>query len=158
MNVEFINPFLAAGINVLKTMAFLHPKHGEPFVKKVGEPSLGDISGIVGLTGPVKGSIAVSFSEAAILAIVSNMFSEPVIEINAEVKDAVGELSNMICGDARRILGEKGYAFAAAIPTVVVGKRHEIVHVVPGASIVIPFTVRKDRQETPFFIDACFES
>ena len=158
MNVEFINPFLEAGINVLKTMAFVDTKPGKPFLKQAEEPSLGDISGIIGLTGPVKGSLAISFSEAAILYIVSNMFSETFIRIDAEIKDAVGELSNMICGDARRILGEKGYVFAAAIPTVVVGERHEILHAVPGPSIVIPFSVRQDRQEKPFFIDACFES
>ena len=101
---------------------------------------------------------SISFSAAAILHIVSNIFSEPVIEIDDDVKDAVGELSNMICGDARRRLGEQGYTFAAAIPTVVVGKQHEIRHAVPGPSIVMPFTVRKDRQDKPFFIDACFES
>ncbi|MGQ4810526.1 hypothetical protein NKDENANG_04003 [Candidatus Entotheonellaceae bacterium PAL068K] len=72
-----------------------------------------------------------SFSTAATLHIVSSMFSESVIGIDADVKDAVGELSNMICGDARRMLGEQGHPFAASILTVV-GQKHEIVHTVPG--------------------------
>ena len=155
MQVAFINPFLEAGVNVLKTMAFTDPKPGKPFVKKAGEPSLGDISGIVGLTGPVQGSLAISFSTAAILHIVSSMFGEPVIEIDADVKDAVGELSNMICGDARRMLEQHGHSFAASIPTVVVGHKHEILHTVPGPSIIIPFTFDGEK---PFFVDVCFES
>ena len=155
MQVAFINPFLDAAVNVLKTMAFTDPKSDKPFVKKAGEPSLGDISGIVGLTGPVQGSVAISFSTAAILHIVSSMFGEPVTEIDAEVKDAVGELTNMICGDARRMLEEKGYSFVASIPTVVVGQKHEILHTVPGSSLIIPFTF---DDEKPFFVDVCFES
>ncbi|HEY7492905.1 MAG TPA: chemotaxis protein CheX, partial [Candidatus Tectomicrobia bacterium] len=67
MNVEFINPVLEAVINVLKTMAFTDPTPGKPFLKKKGDPSQGDITGIVGMTGPVNGSLAVSFSESAIL-------------------------------------------------------------------------------------------
>jgi chemotaxis protein CheX len=102
MNVTFINPFLGAVVNVLKTMAFTDPTPGKPFVKTSNELSQGDVTGVIGLTGPVKGSIAVSFTEAAILHVVSNMFGEPLSEINCEVEDAVGELSNMICGDARR--------------------------------------------------------
>ena len=155
MQVTYINPFLEAGVNVLKTMAFTDPKPGKPFVKKAGEPSLGDISGIVGLTGPVQGSVAISFSTGAILHIVTSMFGETVTEIDADVKDAVGELSNMICGDARRALEEGGYSFVASIPTVVVGQKHEILHTVPGPSLVIPFTFENDK---PFFVDVCFES
>ena len=154
MNVEFINPFLEAVINVLKTMAFTNPKPGKPFLKKKGEPSQGDVTGIVGMTGPVNGSIAVSFSEQAILQVVSNMFGEDFKELNGEIQDAVGELSNMISGDARRMLAEKGYQFEASIPTVITGKDHRISHIVAAPSLVIPFTIHGDH---PFFVEACFE-
>ena len=154
MNVEFINPFLEAVVNVLKTMAFTDPKPGKPFLKKKGEPSQGDITGIVGMTGPVNGSIAVSFSEPAILQIVSTMFGEAVTEINEEIQDAVGELSNMISGDARRMLAEKGYQFGASIPTVITGKDHRINQTVPTLSLVMPFTIGENY---PFFVEACFE-
>jgi chemotaxis protein CheX len=154
MNVAFINPFLEGMVNVLKTMAFTEPKPGKPFLKKHGEPSKGDVTGIVGLTGPVKGSVAVSFSEAAILRVVSNMFGEEFTTINREVEDAVGELSNMICGDARRALGDQGYQFQASIPAVITGAGHKITHSVPGPSIVIPFTIDGEHK---FFVEACFE-
>ena len=155
MNVDFINPFLHAAVNVLQTMAFTQSAPGKPFLKPHNAPSQGDVSGIVGLTGPVNGSVAISFSEVAILRIVSNMFGEEAKEINEEVRDAVGELCNMICGDARRMLAEKGYQFQAAIPTVVAGKGHKISHSVAGPSLVIPFVIENDA---PFFIEVCFEN
>jgi chemotaxis protein CheX len=155
MDVAFINPFLEATVNVLQTMAFVAPKPGKPFLKKRDDPSQGDITGVVGMTGPVKGSIAVSFSEQAILHIVSNMFREAFKVMNEEVKDAAGELSNMICGDARRALADNGHHFEAAIPAVITGKGHTITHSVPGPSIVMPFSLEEGGS---FFVEACFEA
>jgi chemotaxis protein CheX len=155
MNVVFINPFLEAVVNVLKTMAFTDPKPGKPFLKKRPELLQGDITAVIGLTGSVKGSVAVSFTEAAILQAVTNMFGEQVNEINAEVEDAVGELGNMVCGDARRALERHGYNLQAAIPTVISGQGHKITHSVPGPTIVMPFTI---GDSATFFVEACFES
>ena len=155
MNIEFINPFLEAGINVLETMAFVHPKSDKPFLKKTGEPQPGTISGFVQLKGPAMGSVVINFSTAAILHIVSSMFHEQLTEIDAEIAEAVGELSNIICGDARLRLAEKGYRFTASIPTVVTGQKHWIRHVVPGPSVVIPFTI---DQVGSFVVDVCFNS
>jgi chemotaxis protein CheX len=154
MNVEFVNPVLEAVVNVLKTMAFTEPQAGKPFLKEKHKPSKGDVTGAVGLTGPVNGSLAVSFSEKAILHIVSNMFGEACKEINVEVEDAVGELTNMICGDARRLLAEKGFQFEGAIPTVITGGQHKIAHSVPGPSIVMPFSL---GEHGDFFAEVCFE-
>ncbi|MGE3540117.1 MAG: chemotaxis protein CheX [Candidatus Tectimicrobiota bacterium] len=155
MNVEFINPFLEAATKVLSTMAFTQATPGKPFLKNKTPLSQGDVSGIVGLTGRLNGSMAVSFSEPAILEIVSNMFGEVCKDINDEVRDAVGEISNMISGDARRILAEKGYECQSAIPTVIDGKDHKICHTIAGPVLVMPFTIGAEK---PFFIELCLES
>ena len=154
MNVEFINPFLGAVVNVLKMMAFTNAVAGTPFVKQKAQPSQGDVTGVLGLTGPVNGSIALSFSEAAILEVVTNMFGEAFKEVNSEVQDAVGELSNMVCGDARGVLESKGYAFQGSIPTVISGAGHSITHSIPAPSVVIPFTT---DQGHAFFVEVSFE-
>jgi chemotaxis protein CheX len=91
MDVRFINAFLEGTISVLKTMAFIEPKPGKPYLKK-DALARGDISGIIGLTGSVTGSMALSFSEKSILKIVSNMLGEEIKEINGDIKDAVGEM------------------------------------------------------------------
>jgi chemotaxis protein CheX len=152
MDVRFINPFLEGTISVLKTMAFVEPKPGKPHLRKDSKAT-GDVSGIIGLTGSATGSLALSFSEKCILKIVNNMLGEKITEINGDIRDAVGEITNMISGDARKRLEADGFKIIAAIPTVVSGKDHEIRHVLAGASIIIPFEIN----EGSFVVDVCLE-
>lgn len=153
MKAEYINPFLQGTINVLKTMASTTPVPGKPFIKK-DKLSKGDISGIIGLTGAKQGSVVVSFTKGCALKVISAMMMQEYTELNDEVRDAVGEITNMVSGDARRQLAELGLKFEAGIPTVVAGKGHEISHLSDGPCIVIPFTC--DGLE--FFVEASFES
>ncbi len=150
MDVRFINPFLTGTVNVLKTMASVDPKPGRPYLKK-GSMANGDVSGIIGLTGSVAGSMALSFSEAAILKIVSNMLGEKITEVNGDITDAVGEITNMVSGASRKELESIGFTINAAIPTVISGKGHSIKHVLGGPSLIIPF----ETDNGPFVIDVC---
>lgn len=150
MDVKFINPFLDGTVSVLKTMAFVEPTAGKPYLKK-DNSARGDVSAIIGLTGDAIGSLALSFSEGAILKIVSNMLGEEIKAINRDIKDAVGEITNMVSGVARKHLEAEGLNITAAIPTVVAGKDHTIVHVLGGPSIIIPFAIG----EGDFVVDVC---
>lgn len=150
MDVRFINPFLEGTVSVLKTMAFVEPRAGKPYLK-MDSLAKGDISGIIGLTGSAAGSLALSFSEGAILKIVSNMLGEEIKSINSDIKDAVGEVTNMVSGVARKNLEAEGFYIQAAIPTVVTGKDHSIAHVMGGPSLIIPFEI----DEGIFVVDIC---
>jgi chemotaxis protein CheX len=153
MDVRFINPFIDATTDVLTTMAGIAPKAGKPYLKK-NDLASGDVSGIIGLTGAASGSMALSFSEKAIVQIVSNMLGEEIVEINSEINDAVGEITNMISGSARKKLESMGLSITAAIPTVVAGKNHSIRHVLGGPSIIIPFQIEAGS----FVIDVCIRT
>jgi chemotaxis protein CheX len=150
MDVKFVNAFLEGTINVLKTMAFIEPRPGKPYLKQ-DNTAVGDISGIIGLTGAARGSLALSFSGSCILRVVSNMLGEEISDLNADIQDAVGEITNMISGAARKNLEAKGFNITAAIPTVVFGKGHSIIHVMGGPSIIIPF----ETDYGPFVVDVC---
>ena len=152
MKVEYINPFLKATQNVIKTMAFTESQGGNPYVKKVST-AVGDVSGVVGITGETSGSLSISFSEKCICNIVSNMFGETIDEVNDEVRDAVGEITNMISGGARAELQSAGITLQGAIPTVVTGKNHSISHMAKGPVIAIPFTT----EAGPFVVEFCFQ-
>jgi chemotaxis protein CheX len=119
-------------------MARVHPKPGKPFLKK-NEAALGDVSAIIGITGAAKGSMALTFSESAIKAIAGSLLGMIFDEVNEKLRDAVGELTNMICGDARRRLSEEGISLQAGIPTIVSGKNHTINHISNGPRLAIPF-------------------
>lgn len=152
MDVKLINPFVDATLNVLETMASTKAEAGKPHLKKDGV-ARGDVSGVVGLTGEAKGTVSVSFTEKSILAIVSKMFKEEMKELNEEIEDAVGEITNMISGQARKRLEELGITLQGAIPSVIMGKNHTITHVTTYPIIAIPFST--DNGE--FTIEVCFE-
>ena len=133
-------------------MAFIEPIAGKPFLKK-DQIASGDVSGVIGLTGDAKGSLALSFTASCIFAILSNMLGETYTELNDEIYDAVGELTNMISGDARKHLEAEGLIITAAIPTIISGRNHIIKHIVSGPSIIIPFSTAHG----PFVVDVCLE-
>ncbi len=152
MDTNIINAFLSATIKVIETMAFLKPVPGKPYV--ITDTLIGgDITGIIGLTGSKKGSVILSLSKKAALKIVSSMLKEKFYYINTEIRDAVGELTNVIAGDARRALAEEGYRFESGIPTVIVGEGHEIESITSGPILAIPFEV----DGCPFVVNASFE-
>lgn len=140
MNVEFINPFIAALVNVLKTMAQTELKPGKP-KKKTDEIASGDVSGLIGMVGDkVKGSLSITFDESLALEIMNRMLGERPDSIDSEVTDMVGEITNMICGGAKSELADKGYDFGMATPIVVAGKDHTINHQVDGPKMIMPFS------------------
>ncbi|MGA3207936.1 MAG: chemotaxis protein CheX [Syntrophales bacterium] len=148
MDVKYINPFLEGTVEVLKTMAFVNPTPGKPYLKK-NNLAKGDITGIIGITGTIKGSLALSFSTGSILKIVSNMLGEEITSLNGEIRDAVGEITNMVSGAARKRIEAMGVSLSASLPTVVSGKDHSIMHMLGGPSIVIPF----EMEEGTFVVD-----
>lgn len=154
MHAEFVNPFLVSLLDVLKTMAQteLHPHKAE---LKQNPIARGDVSGLIGMIGPqIRGSFSVTFDAALAMAIYTRMVGEPVDELNEQVCDMVGEITNMVSGGAKRILGEKGYQFEMATPAVISGKNHTIIHKVKGPRITMPFeSDNGDRAH----IEICFD-
>ncbi len=152
MDVMLINPFIDATIHVLSSMAFTQAHVGKPYRKK-DNLAKGDVTGIVGLTGETRGTLSVSFSEDCILSIVSKMFGEEITEIDHEVKDAVGEILNIVSGQARQKLETLGRTLKGAIPTVIAGKNHSITHITTHSVIAIPFSTDNGK----FTIEICLE-
>jgi chemotaxis protein CheX len=138
LDVKIINPFINATLNVLETMAFVKSEAEKPYLKK-NNVAKGDVSGVVGFTGETSATVFITFDEPCIVKVVSNMLGEEINEINDDIKDAVGELTNMISGQARKELEETGKLFQGGIPSVVSGKNHELMPMTKGPRIAIPF-------------------
>jgi len=150
MDVRFINPFLDGTREVLKTMAFTDAETGKAYLKK-DDIAHGEVSGIIGITGDIVGSLAVNFESSCICGIVNSMLGEEYSEPTRDVLDAVGELTNMISGVARTRMEKDGLSVFAAIPSVIIGKDHTITHILKAPSIVIPFSTTHGQ----FVIDVC---
>lgn len=152
MDVKFINPFLQGTIEVLKKMAFVEPRPGKVYLKDTALAH-GDVSGIIGITGDMIGSLAISFGESCICHLVGSMLGESFAEANQEVFDGVGEITNMISGVARTHMEKEGMHVYAAIPSVIYGKNHTINHILKSPSIVIPFVT----DQGSFVVDVCIK-
>lgn len=140
MKAEFINPFLSATKNVLETMCQTKIQAQKPTIKNDNK-SFGEVTGIIGMASEtVTGCMIVSFSEKCILQIVANMLYEaPKTAVDAEIVDAVGELTNMICGGAKSQLAKLNHKFNLATPTMITGKGVEIAYHTDSPTLVIPF-------------------
>ncbi len=123
-----------------------------PYLKK-DDVAQGDVSGVVSFTGDAKGTVSVTFDKLCILKIVSNMFGEEMKELNSEISDAVGELTNMISSQARQEIEKIGVLLHGATPKVVTGKDHKLISMVKGPKIAIP--LKTDAGS--FIIEVCLE-
>ncbi|MGB3725869.1 MAG: chemotaxis protein CheX [Glaciecola sp.] len=154
MNVEFINPFITSLKNVISTMAQIN-LHTEKPQRKRDELARGDVSGIIGMIGPqVKGSMAITFDHNLAANIMKNMLGEDVQSIDDEVRDMVGEMTNMICGGAKNALADQNYQFEMATPVIVSGADHTIQHKVDGPKIILTFS----SQSGNAYLEICFDN
>ncbi|HHK60789.1 MAG TPA: chemotaxis protein CheX [Desulfobacterales bacterium] len=140
MKVEFINPFLHAAKNVIETMCQMTVTPQKPSLK-TDRLTFGEVTGIIAMhSSKITGYMFLSFEKKCILQIVANMLMEdPKREIDNEILDAVGELTNMICGGAKAQLSKLDTTFDMAQPTMVVGQGKELDHYTDAPTIVIPF-------------------
>lgn len=138
-SVAFINPVLEAVGNVLTTMASMSAIPGKPYVNRE-RTAVGDVTGIIGMVGDMKGVLSVTFEKDVILKIANTLLGENYTEVDNTIADAVGELTNMISGQARMHLSREGMNLKASTPTVVIGKGHVINHIAPAPILSIPFS------------------
>jgi chemotaxis protein CheX len=151
-DAEVAKPFVDATKHVLSMMAQIDPSAGKPYVKK-GSSAAGDVSAVVGVTGDKHGSISLSFPKKCAIAIVKNMLGDDIVDIIQDAKDAVGEVTNMISGQARAGLSQIGLNLQSSTPTVIFGDNHTISHVSSGPVIAIPFST----EFGVFTLEFCFE-
>ena len=152
MKAEYINSFIKATIRVLHTMAEVRTRAKKPYLKK-DDLATGDVSTIVGLTCQSTGTFSISFAEACILRIASNIFGEELKELDRESIEVAGEIANMISGQARQEIERLGLLLDGAIPSIFFGKGHTIYHMTEGPKIAIPFIM----EEGVFTMEVCFD-
>ena len=138
MNVAFINPFIESTLRSLDMMAGIQAEKAGLELKEDLITTY-DVSAIIGLTGETSGSIIISMPEQLACKIASNMLMEEILTLNKNVEDAIGEIGNIVVGDARRLLIQDGFSLSISIPTVVIGKGHKISRSGDIPCIAIPF-------------------
>lgn len=141
LDTNFINPFIEATIFTFNAQIGIEIKAGKPMIKKdhMSNQNI-NIAGVINLTCKhFTGSIAIAFSQEVFLKIYETMLGEKHDVINDEVRDAAGEILNIIYGQAKKELNRVGYELEKAIPTILSGNGIDIHHGLGLPAIVLPF-------------------
>ncbi len=156
MEASIVNPFIEGALYILDTTASLKARPVAPFLKKTSA-AMGDISGILEMTGDISGSVSVTFTEKCILGVVSAMFGEEIVEMDEEITDAVGEIGNMISGRVTTKMTEMGKTVKVKLHKVKSGNGHTIDHIVLADDkdkkiLALPFETTKGNM----IIEICY--
>ena len=122
INAEFVNPFLEAASVVFKSILDVDLRRGKLVIKESPIPSM-DVAIIIGITGGVTGEVVYSMGYTMVKKIAQVLvkgLSEQ--QIDEEYKDIIGELANMITGNAMNLFASSGKRISMTTPTVVEGK------------------------------------
>ncbi|MGC4034283.1 MAG: chemotaxis protein CheX [Tepidisphaeraceae bacterium] len=129
-----IMPFVNSTIRVFTTMVKIKPEIVAPVLKEDAKTTY-DVSGVIGFSGEIIGTVVLSFQMEAAQKLVSALVGMDIDPETPDFIDAVGELANMIAGSAKNDLGMKA---SIAVPTVIIGKNHMVGRLSGVPCVVIP--------------------
>jgi len=119
VKAAYINPFIDAVRRLFKTMMALPLHMGQPGLNREARPGH-DICGVIDVSGDVNGRVVVSMPEAVAVQLASELLGDPLERLDDDAMDAVGEIANMIAGNAKTDF--PGGASAISVPRVVIGR------------------------------------
>ncbi|MGC3957494.1 MAG: chemotaxis protein CheX [Verrucomicrobiota bacterium] len=132
---KLIAPFVNSVRQVFATMVKVQTTLERPHLKSQPAPSY-DVSGIIGFSGQITGSVVVSFQMQAATKLVEAFAGMALEPGTADFADAIGELANMIAGSAKK--RPRRALASISVPNVIIGPGHVIARLSDVPCIVIP--------------------
>jgi chemotaxis protein CheX len=138
---QYIQPFVEVTKNVFREFMGTEPGVGRPYFAQKDAANDWDISAVIGLTGEARGAVVISMKTSLVLRITDSLTGTTHQTVDDEVVDAVGEIVNIIAGNAKKGL-EESFKLVISLPTIIQGKNHSIKWPSEQARIIcIPFTI-----------------
>lgn len=138
---KYIKPFIEVCENVFREFIGEELAAEHPHFVDRNEAHNWDISAIIGLTGEARGAVVISMRKELALRLTGSLTGSEHSEMDDEVVDAIGEIINIIAGNAKRGL-EESFRLVISLPTIVRGTGHEIMWPNDLARIIcIPFKI-----------------
>ncbi len=107
---------------VFQTMVLLPLERAAEPMPGTDETSEVRVTGMIGLGGAIKGVLAVHATANMAKSVTAALLGMEVAEIDDDVKDAFGEIANMLAGCLKVSATEAGIAMQLAIPSAVFGE------------------------------------
>ena len=125
---------------VFQTMLMSSVEHQGHIPSKV-EKIDSHLTSVLGLGGDIKAMVGVHCTDEAAKSITSLMLGMEVAELDEDVKDAVGEVSNMIAGHLKILFAELDKDVQLSIPTAIIGNNYKIAGFSGAECVHVPFQV-----------------
>ncbi len=138
MNPETVQHLRRATTEVFETMVFRELSGGDP-IEGEALRSGSNVVGTVGFAGSACGLVAFYSTLDTARDIAGAMLGLPPTEVNGEVADAIGEITNMVAGSFRTRMAADGDAWAISVPTVTIGSDFFIKPMTNGRRVLLPF-------------------
>lgn len=138
MNPGIVDHLVHATNEVFETMVFRTLTTGEPIDGDALRPG-SNVVGTVGFAGSACGLVAFYSTLDTAREIAGAMLGLEVSQLNGEVADAIGEITNMVAGSFRTRMAAEGDAWAISVPTVTIGSDFYIKPMSNGRRVLLPF-------------------
>lgn len=133
---------IGATTDVFSTMLMMDLVVGDPVDGAGGEVE-SNITAMLGLGGDIRGMLAVHCPAAVAMAITSGFLGMDVDELNEDVKDAIGEIANMVAGNLKIAFAGYDLKIELAIPTSIIGKSYRVGGMMGARRVAVPFTLEQ---------------
>jgi len=142
MNIRYITPFIEAVTGAFDQLFELQPRALTPYLATKEEILDWDISGIIGIAGEARGLVVLSFPADLAKELTSMLTGTTKTTMDEDVTDTVGEVVNIIAGNAKKGLEE--FRLLISLPTIVQGPHHQVTWPSgPIPIISIPFSTSR---------------
>jgi chemotaxis protein CheX len=102
-------------------------QRGEVIISREGLPRKEEIVAIIGLSGPVRGTVAMTFPVDTAIKMVNQLIGSETATVDENVMDAVAELVNIVAGGAKsKLNGNEAIPINLSLPTVVRGNNYSV--------------------------------
>jgi chemotaxis protein CheX len=129
---------------VFSTMVMMDPSADYPLQEPVHRFKC-SITGMVGFAGTYSGVISIHCPVKLAMQITSNMLGMECEEVNEDLNDAIGEISNMLGGSVKQVLSKGGLDVKLSIPTVISGEDYTVNSLSDDDCVIIPFNNDGER-------------
>ena len=134
-----VTQLIAVTRDVFATMLDKTVEFGEP--SYTGPQPTANVVATVGFAGTLSGYVSLCLSYDAALEIAQALLGSEADQAPAHVRDAAGEMANMIAGSVRTAMAERGETVGISMPIVTVGTDFSTAALRDVSQAVCPFKV-----------------
>ncbi len=138
--MDFSQAIIKATCDLFETMIMLEARPGE--ARTEIDPRFSDsVTGMLGFSGDLRGMLKIHCPSPVAKAVTEALLGMPVEEVDEEVHDTIGEITNMVAGGLKVIFSGEERCISLSIPTTIGGRSYKVHSLANAERVVVPFAI-----------------